>query len=451
MIRKKTFWISILLTVLFLSLFLIFISTEFNTTKKGNDATPTPSLDSTDTQKNTINIPDYFSDILSKENLINEETTVYSVSYGDENNRETYVFSVPIIEKNNGETQIIKNELCNTDDVFFTQNQNFNISFEKNLINIKNGKENISLYLDNFTSFEKVYNYESIYGSIKESLKYTDANGNNMYCMPTYSGILIEYCVNNDIDSLDFKANLTSYGYVNDQAGYVTVLCKNESKAAVAFSGMVFDENDVFQGTKAARIYQDDNNVYLSYSIPEDISIPYKYIINIDMYQEKMIFDTSTYSKNSSTNFILNNFSHFTANNNRENERTYIKHNLNAIIPVKAALLDKISLNLYAIAVKEEITIEFYNVKENWCSWEITTENHPLYQEKIGEITVDKSGWYEIDITDYIKDLMNSGRNKLASNSIVMITKSGSCGEVLFASADNSFAPPYYKIIYKKQ
>ena len=44
------------------------------------------------------------------------------------------------------------------------------------------------------------------------------------------------------------------------------------------------------------------------------------------MYQEKMIFDTSTYSKNSSTNFILNNFSHFTANSSSENERTYIEY-----------------------------------------------------------------------------------------------------------------------------
>jgi len=449
MIRRKSFLISILLAVLFLSLFLIFIGCD--TSVKDNADTPNTSLDSTDTPKNTINIPEYFSAILSKDSLINEEATDNSVSYGKDNNREMYVFSVPIIEENNGEAQILKNELHNTGDVFFTQNQNFNVSFEKNLINIKNGKENISLYLDNFTSFEKVYNYESVYGSIRELLRYTDSNGNHMYCMPTYSGILIEYCVYNNTESLDFKVDLTSYGYVNDRAGYVTVLRKNESKAAVAFQGMVFDKSNIFLGTKATRIYQNDDNVYLSYSIPEDISIPYKYIINIDMYQEKMIFDTSTYSKNSSTNFILNNFSHFTANSSSENERTYIKHNLNAIIPVNADLLDKISLNLYAIAVKEEITIEFYNVKEDWCSWEITPKNHPLYQEKIGEITVGKSGWYEIDITNYVKDLMNSGRNKLASNSIVMITKSGSCGEALFASADNSFAPPYYEITYKKQ
>jgi hypothetical protein len=32
-------------------------------------------------------------------------------------------------------------------------------------------------------------------------------------------------------------------------------------------------------------------------------------------------------------------------------------------------------------------------------------ENHPSYYEKIGEIIVDESGWYDIDLTDYVKKI----------------------------------------------
>lgn len=449
MSRRKIIYISIFIAVFILSFFSIFILKMVNTTVDKNDGVGSTVEESNNVQDQVINIPEHFSNILSKDNLIDKVTTKYSVLYGDNKDREMYVFSVPIIEEKENIKQMLKNDICEKNEVFSTQNQQFNVSFKKNLINMKNGKENISLCLKNFTTVEKTYNYESLYGIRNEAIKYVDVYGNYMYCIPTYSGLLIEYYIHNNIDSLDFKLELPSYGYINDPAGYVSILGRDTSKVAVAFQGMIFDENNTFCGLETAQIYKENKNIYLKYNIPENISLPYKYIISIDMYSEKMFFDTSTYSAKPKTNFILNNISYFSAKDSDGNERTYMKTNLRSITPNQSDLLEKITLSLYAIYAKEEVTLEVYKVKDTWCSWTLNWESHPPYYEKIGEIIVNKPGWYDIDLTDYVKNLIDNGYDEITDNSFVLVAKSAENGEVIFASADNSCAPPYYKILYK--
>ncbi len=446
--HRKKIWILMFLVVFF-CLALIFVLKNQNIIEENNDDTISTSAEANNIQKETNNIPEYFSNILSPKNLSEKLTTKYSILYGDDNDREMYVFSVPILEKNENITQILKNDICETNEMFFTQNQHFNVSFEKNLINMKNGEESISLYSDNSTSFEKTYNYESLYGTRNEAIKYNDKYENYMYCIPTYSGVLIEYYIQNNIDSLEFKLELPSYSYANDPAGYVNILCGDNSKAAVAFQGMIFDENNNFHGLETVQIYKDNENYFMKYNLPENISFPYKYIINIDMYSEKMFFDTSTYSSIPNTNFILNNISYFTAKQSDGNERTYMKTNLRSITPNQSDLLEKITLSLYAIYAKEEVIIEVYKVKDDWCSWTMNWENHPSYHEKIGEIIVDKPGWYDVDLTNYVKNLIDNGYDKTTDNSFVLVAQSAENGEVFFASADNSCAPPYYKVVYK--
>lgn len=421
-------------------------SEEFNNDSKGI------ALEEPDNNLNkTINIFEHISNILSKEHMIDGATTQYSILYGDNNNREMYVFAAPIIETTGAIIQGLRNDIFESNEMFFTQNQQFNVSFEKNLIYMKNGEKSISLCLDNFTNLKKVYNYESLYGVRNEALKYTDEYGNHMYCMPTYGGLLVEYYIYNSLesDSIDFKLELPSYSYVNDPAGYVNILCKDSTKAAVAFQGMIFDENNIFYGVETAKIVKENKNICLKYNIAENISLPCKYVISIDMYSEKMFFDTSTYSPKPKTNFILNNISYFSAQHSDGNERTYMKTNLRSITPKQSELLEQITLSLYAIYAKEEVTLDVYKVKQGWCSWTMNWENHPSYYEKIGEIIVDQPGWYDIDLTDYVKSLIDNGYDGITDNSFVLVARSAEKGEVIFASADNSCAPPYYKVVYK--
>ena len=447
--NRKTIWISISLAVFILTLFPMIAFIYNNIWIDSNDGKETTLEESTNPQKAVANISKYFSSILSRENMIEKAGTEYSVLYGVDNNREMYVFSAPIIEGNESGPQLLENNINGINEEFFTQNQHFNVSFEKDHINMKNGENSISLCLDTFSSLEKVNNYESLYGIREEALKYVDVYGNYMYCMPTYGGILIEYYIQNNVDSLNFKLEIPSYSYVNDSAGYVNILSRENSKVAVAFQGMIFDENDVFYGGEAVRIVRKKRDLYLNYNIPENISLPYKYVINIDMYSEKMFFDTSTYSANPSTNFILNNISFFSASQSDGNERTYMKTNLRSITPKQSELLEQINLSLYAICVKEKVTLEVYKVKDDWCSWTMNWENHPSYYEKIGEIIVNESGWYDIDLTDYVKKLIDNGYDGITDNSFVLVAQSAENGEAIFASADNSCAPPHYKVKYQ--
>lgn len=457
--HKKTIWISIALAVFLLTSFVLILLNHLDnndgigttTEESGNDSIGSTLGGTDNNEKKVINIPEYISNILSKEHMIDKATTRYSVLYGYNNNREMYVFTAPIIEKNGTITQALRNDICESNELFFTQNQQFNVSFEKNLINIKNGEKSISLCLDNFTTLEKIYNYESLYGVRNEALKYTDEYGNYMYCMPTYGGLLVEYYMHNSIesDSIDFKLELPSYIYSNDPAGYVNILCKDNTKAAVAFQGMIFEENNTFCGMQKAKIVKENNDIYLKYNVPENISYPYKYIISIDMYSEKMFFDTSTYSAKPKTNFILNNISYFSSQYSDGDERTYMKTNLRSITPKQAELLEQITLSLYAICVKEEVTLDVYKVRQGWCSWTMNWENHPQYYEKIGEIIVDQPGWYDIDLTDYVKSLIDNRYDGTTDNSFVFVARSAENGEVIFASADNSCAPPHYKVVYK--
>lgn len=459
----KKIWISISLIAFLLAFFSMILLNYFDKSVDKNDCVETTlektNIDvigttlkkSENDQKKIINISEHISNVLSKEHMIDKAATRYSVLYGYNNNREMYVFSAPIIGGNGSFAQALRNDICESNDAFFTQNQQFNVSFEKNHINMKNDEKSISLCLDNFTSLKKVYNYKSLYGVRNEALKYTDEYGNYMYCMPTYGGLLVEYYIYNSLesDSLDFKLELPSYSYVNDPAGYVNILCKDNTKAVIAFQGMIFEENNIFYGVETAKIVKENNNVYLKYNIPENISLHCKYVISIDMYSEKIFFDTSTYSAKPKTNFILNNVSYFSAQHSDGNERTYMKTNLRSITPKQSELLEQITLSLYAIYAKDEVTLDVYKVKQGWCSWTMNWENHPSYYEKIGEIIVDQPGWYDIDLTDYVKSLIDNGYDGITDNSFVLVARSAENGEVIFASADNSCAPPYYKVVYK--
>lgn len=442
--KKKLLLSSVIVIILVLTtLALLFINTIYSHKRSGT------VFDESNNSYETIHdIPSFLSSIVSKENLINESSTKYSVLYGERNNREMYVFSAPILEQNEEGVQLMKNDILPNDDHYYIKNQHYCVSFEKNRICMSNEHDELSLSSSDFLSIEIIKNYQSIYGLRDEAVKYTNTLGNYMYCIPTYNGVLIEYYVNNQVDKFDFNIDLASYSFENDPAGYVKVLDSDGRKAAMIFQSMIFDDNGEFDGFGVAQILRKNGKCSLIYNAPKNVTYPYKHVISIDLYSEKMFFDTSTYSAKPNTNFILNNISYFPINHDNGKSRTYIKANLRSITPSSSELLDKATLSLYAIYVKGEIVLEAYKVRADWCSWTMNWSNHPPYYEKVGEITVGKSGWHDIDLTDYMRDLIDAEYDLKTDNSIVIVAKTGDAGEAIFASADNSCAPPYYRISY---
>ena len=125
------------------------------------------------------------------------------------------------------------------------------------------------------------------------------------------------------------------------------------------------------------------------------------------------------------------------------------KFNIKSFTPKKSKLLDKLTLNLYVIYCSDEVEIEVYSVRHDWCSWLLNWKKRPNNNEKIGEFKVSASGWYSIDLTQYAKLLIDEKYYKLENNTVIFKIKDGSDGYAIFASTDNSVMPPFFEIDYR--
>lgn len=396
-----------------------------------------------------VDTPAKFHHMLSKSNLLSNMTTPYSVLYGKDKTRQMYVFSVPIQEKINAKHSLMENKIVKNKNEFITTNKTFNISFNTNKINLKNSQDSFEILIDNIKTIQQNNDYTNIYEYKGKSIKYTDKDNNILFCFPTYNGLLMEYNLNSSKQRIEFELNLNEYEFLNDEAGYVQLLKNSNEKMGIIYQGIITDKNNKFLINNKAEIVKRNNKFYLSYKLPQNMEYPIKFIINIDFYSEKMFFDTSNYNTSPKTNFIFNNISFFDTQIEDAQEQTYVKFNLKSITPKSAELLNTISLNFYAIFSEGELDIEVFKVQDEWCSWTMNWNEQPDYYEKIGEINVNKSGWYSLDITEYAKELINNNYDQMIDNSIVLIAKRKSEGRAIFASADNSCAPPYFKIDYK--
>ena len=162
-----------------------------------------------------------------------------------------------------------------------------------------------------------------------------------------------------------------------------------------------------------------------------------------------MFFDCAAYENTHNVNYIFDNNIIFDSITPQHGTLNYMKFNLRSFTPKKADLLDQILLNLYMQYCEGEVEIEVYSVRHSWCAWELTWDNLPKHNEKIGQFTVSKAGWYSIDLTDYAKLLINKKYYKLTDNSIMFKVKDGSTGVVIMASSDNSVYPPFFEVNYR--
>ena len=128
-----------------------------------------------------------------------------------------------------------------------------------------------------------------------------------------------------------------------------------------------------------------------------------------------------------------------------------MKYNIRSFTPKDSSLIDSFTLSFYAIAVENNTEMEIYRVDKDWCSSQINWRSKPKYKEKIGEFTLSEPGWHTIDLTRYAKSLINRNYDKLNDNGIVFKIKDGTIGYAILASADNTYAPPYFEVNYRVQ
>jgi hypothetical protein len=407
-----------------------------------------------------ISIPPEFhdiSDILSQPyEEVTSVSTKYSMLYKDGINRKMYVFAVPVREIENDQYFLFGNRIYeNGDGVYRTQNKEFNIAFKKESINLNYTDLAFAVLIDS-ESIAKEEDYQNTYGEIREAVKYSGAvDGIDMRCIPTYNGLLMEFELANKPEKkeLTFEIDINKLEYINDPAGYVQIMA-DENQAGMIYQGIVVDEKNKYYPNNAVKIDIKNKRYYLTVDLidlPPDISYPAKLAVSFDFYCFKMFYDTSVYEAVPKTNTILNKVSIFDSINEKQNGYTYLKYNIKSFTPKISSLVGSFTFNFYVMSVTDSVDIEVHRVPKDWCSWTITWKNKPKFKEKLGEFTISEPGWHKIDLTEYAKMLIERNYDKQDTNSVVLKIKDGSRGYAVLASADNTYAPPYFEVNYRVQ
>ena len=382
-------------------------------------------------------------------------STKYSVLYKNGNNRKMFVFAIPIREFDNNQHVLLDNTIYEKNDgTYKTQNVEFNVEFSSNRINLNYTELDFAIVLDNI-NIKKENDYLNTYGEVKETVKYIGAVSNiDMRCIPTYNGLLMEFDLQNELEKneLMMEIDINNLDYLNDPAGYVQIL-KEDAQVGVCTQGILVDSNNNIYDNNMVKFNEKNKKHYMTIDISKissEISYPAKLSLNLDFYCFKMFYDTSVYEATPSTNTILNNVSIFDSINKKHDGLTYLKYNVKSFTPKQSSLVDSFTYNFYVMSVKDSIDIEVYRVNKDWCSWTINWKDKPKYKEKLGEFSISEIGWHKIDLTDYVKKLIDRDYDKLIdNNSVVFKIKDNSKGYAILASADNTYMPPYFEVDYR--
>lgn len=397
---------------------------------------------------NSSNISEVFDSILSQNSEIPEVSTKYNVLYKNNNNRLSYIFANPVRNFVDGKYVYCKSEITSKKNDFIIHNEYLNaICTDQQITVSKPNSCAISFNLSNTQSYTIAETYCNIYNDIAESIQYDFESGDSLQVIPTHSGILFEAVPNTSSEIFKYQIDIGNLKYTNSDAGYV-ILNEKDDTYAIIHRPLVMDSSGTISAFPKIQIESIDQLLYLTLEIPKETQIS-KLAICVDLYLDKMFYDSSAYENAKNVNSIQNNISIFNNQNKSTDGYTFMKFNMKTYVPSKKELIDSVILNLYVIYAGNETTIEVYSVNNDWCSWTLDWLKKPNLKKQLGEFQITNSGWYSIDLTNYVIDLIDNNYYYLNDSSIVLKIKSGTKGDVIIASTDNTYAPPFFEIKYR--
>ena len=402
-----------------------------------------------DQQRMDLNIEEMYSEIFSQTGEIEDVATPYSILYKDSDARDMYVSSNTVRVSSSTGFALCNNTIKDNGGICAVDNGMYRLEVNEEKMTLTNDTDFISVFLDNVSRVEKRREYRNIYGECGDVINCIEEDDKEFFIVPTFNGVLLEYTIDSSTDSYSFNLLFNGDHYFVDPAGYVQI-SNGDTPVIIIYSPLVSDSSgEIFTGNKL-ELTDKNSKVELSSIFSDNAKYPIKVSMEIDLYTEKMFFDTSVYRSLPNTNMIFNNVSIFSS----DQSCTYLKFNMRSFTPDISSMLDSCVLNLYAIYVDSAIDVDIYQVNEDWCSWTMTWTDKAPFGEYVGSVHVSKAGWCSLDLTQYAKKLIDNGyadqQNKLNSSIVLKIRSDDSQGLIL-ASADNSYAPPYFEIKYRKK
>lgn len=390
------------------------------------------------------------SDIFLEEYEIQQVATRYSTLHKYDNKRRMYVFSMPVRNySDEGRYSLVNTNISkHSNDGYITQNSEYNIEYTANCVQIGSASD---VFRIDFPQ-----SAEMSYDSSVESVCYYVGDNDNITVKPCFNGMLVQYHISNYTSEISLPLSIRKYQINNDNAGYV-VLIEYSTKASdimdsnyfVISTPLIYDKSETMNTDGIMKIVEKDGKYILKCFLPNEVTFPADLSFTVNYYCENLFFDCAAYQKNPDDNHIFD--SYIVYDNTSENNEVYnyMKFNIRSFTPRDYTLLDRVLLNLNVLYCSNETYIEVYSVRYDWCSWELTWNNRPQNNEKIGEFKVSEAGWYSIDITEYIRSLIKENYYDLEDNSIMIKVKDETKGKIVFTSTDNSIFPPFFQVDYR--
>lgn len=391
----------------------------------------------------------------SGRNEVSQVATRYSILYKDANRRQMYVCSVPIrnVDDNNKYSLVNRDVVLEEENTYTTSNVDYNVTYSVDNIRIGNPDKWFQLNMNGAQNLSYVASYTNIYKDDNAGMCYFFDDDYKILVSPAYNGITITCEINNN-QRVAIPVEFINMNPTNKPAGYIVIKDKRangdmEGNNFVITRPIVSDEAGNVYFNNPITLIENKTGSRLIYDIPKEISGKVTLTFSLNYYCENMFFDCAAYENNNNVNYIFDSYVLFDSIASDSSTYNYMKFNIKSFTPKDAKLLDNVTLNLFAIHCTGEIDIEVYSVQHDWCSWLLTWKNKPKVNEKIGEFKVSAAGWYSIDLTQYVKLLINEEYYNLENNTIMFKIKDGCNGNVIFASTDNSVMPPFFEVNYR--
>lgn len=394
-----------------------------------------------------------FDELLNRDNEIESTAAVYNATYANDNERLMYVFASPVRQK--GEQSMNKIPLNITsveDDTYCVSNDRYQANFDNSCVYLDDSINKFYLHWGNLFNDAKKVSYDGIYNYSKEAIAYL-GNQIEIYSYPCFSGIAFDF---NFVEKpktnvFEFKLDLENCSYENDPAGYIKFM-DGDNIVAIFYLNILVDSENEINTNNEAKIIKKHGEKYLQIYIEKllegNISYPACVSANLDLYTDKMFFDSSVYQSKPHLNSLYNNVSFFDNENNNNEGYTYLKLNLDSITPATSSQLMSINYNFYVMATTGRVKLEAYLVPKGWCSYTINWGNKPDYTKKVGDLLIDSRGYYSLDITDFAKEYINNRQNYSVDCSILLKLGDSDKGSLVIASADNTVTPPFFAVNY---
>ena len=446
-ILKKIF-IIILVIVSLVAIALIFVSGVTSISKRFQDK----NVDLLANYQKNID----FESVFSKEGEIQQVATKYSILYKNNNKRKMYVFSMPIRKYIDNNYIYVKPGIDKVNEYqYITNNIDYSILYEDDYLRISDEKNWFKLSFDEIYAWNFIELSNNSMSLKGDSIQYINENGNEIFVSPSYSGMVVNYKIDESVNQLVFPIEFSELKVNNQDAGYVVLSEKNLGNISISdnITNSVFvisrpivsDMNGRKSLGGAIELIKKNKKYQLVCSVPEG-TVNLSFTVNY--YYENMFFDCTAYQREANVNHVFGDYVVYDSETRMNLSNNYIKFDIRSFTPKKSQALDRITLSVYVLDCKKDTEFEVYAVPNDWCAWELTWNKQPNYQEKIGYFKLDGSGWYTLDLTEYIKSLIDENYYNLINNSIMIKLKDGSTGYAIMASADNSIYPPYFEVDY---